>query len=213
MAKKKKYYVVWQGHNPGIYDSWTECQRQIKNFPDARYKAFPSLTAAQEAYGDDYRSYMGQKKASAKKRTSHRSPDPNSAHIVWESIAVDAACSGNPGKMEYQGVDTRTGEQLFHQSFTLGTNNIGEFLALVHGLAFLQKQQSNIPVYSDSRIAIKWVKDGKCRTKLKRTRSTAYLYQLIERAEAWLANHTYENPLLKWDTENWGEIPADFGRK
>lgn len=213
MAKKKKYYVVWQGHNPGIYDSWTECQRQIKNFPDARYKAFTSLAAAEEAYGDDYRSYMGKNKASAKKRDGARPTDPNSADIVWESIAVDAACSGNPGKMEYQGVDTRTGEQLFHQSFALGTNNIGEFLGIVHGLAFLQQQKSTLPIYSDSKIAMKWVRDGKCRTKLKRTRSTAYLYQLIERAETWLKNNTYENQLLKWDTENWGEIPADFGRK
>jgi len=209
--KKKKYYVVWQGHEPGIYDNWTECQRQIKNYPDARYKAFSSLAAAEEAYGDDYRSHMGSSKAAAKKR--QRPTDPNSADIKWKSIAVDAACSGNPGKMEYQGVDTATGQQLFHQAFELGTNNIGEFLGIVHGLAFLQQQKSNLPIYTDSKIAMKWVKDKKCRTKLKRTKRTEYLYQLIARAETWLKNNTFDNPLLKWDTENWGEIPADFGRK
>lgn len=213
MAKKKKYYVVWQGHTPGIYDSWTECQRQIKNFPDARYKAFPSLAAAEEAYGDDYRSYMGNGKASAKKTSRTRAVNPNSNDIEWKSIAVDAACSGNPGKMEYQGVDTATGQQLFHQTFELGTNNIGEFLGIVHGLAFLQQQKSTIPIYTDSKIAMKWVSNKKCRTKLKRSKRTEYLYQLIERAELWLKNNSFDNPLLKWDTEHWGEIPADFGRK
>jgi ribonuclease HI len=115
--------------------------------------------------------------------------------------------------MEYQGVDTRTGERLFHQAFPLGTNNIGEFLAIVHALAMLEKKGRKTPVYSDSRNAIKWVQTGKCKTTLVRNARTAQLYQLIERAEHWLATHTFSNPLLKWNTEEWGEIPADFGRK
>ena len=68
--------------------------------------------------------------------------------IIKESIAVDAACSGNPGNMEYRGVYTKTKEQIFHQGpFPQGTNNIGEFLALVHGLAFFKKRRQRYYAY------------------------------------------------------------------
>ena len=211
---KKKFYVVWEGHEPGIYSSWTECLRQVKNFPGAKYKSFTSLSAAEEAFSDNSSTYIAKSGVPKKKSYSTIRPeDPDGDKIIWDSLSVDAACSGNPGKMEYQGVDTRSGERIFHQSFPLGTNNIGEFLGLVHGLAWLKQQKSDIPVYTDSAIAMKWIKAKKCRTKLKRTNKTAFLYELIARGEKWLEENTYDNPILKWDTKNWGEIPADFGRK
>jgi ribonuclease HI len=209
MAKKKKYYVVWEGNEPGIYTSWTECQLQIKGFPNARYKSFTSLEEAQEAFGDSPQSHLRPK---GKKKTVS-SPALFKEEIEWKSLSVDAACSGNPGKMEYQGVDTATGDQIFHQQFQLGTNNIGEFLALVHGLAYLKQQKDSRPIYTDSKIALGWVQKKKCKTKLAHTSKTARLFELIERAEAWLHKNTYENKILKWNTERWGEIPADFGRK
>jgi len=70
-----------------------------------------------------------------------------------------------------------------------------------------------IPVYSDSRNAILWVKNRKCKTLLKPVPANAPLFELIARAEKWLHENTYANPVLKWDTAEWGEIPADFGRK
>ena len=127
--------------------------------------------------------------------------------------AVDAACSGNPGPMEYQCIDLQTGQQVFHYGPIHGTNNIGEFLAIVHGLALLKQKGSNIPIYSDSKIAQKWVRDGKCRTTLAPTSRNAELLGLVARAEKWLATNTYTNPIIKWETKQWGEIPADFGRK
>ncbi|MDX1666557.1 MAG: ribonuclease H family protein [Saprospiraceae bacterium] len=207
MAAKKKYYVVWSGHEPGIYDNWTECQLQIKGYPNARYKSFKTKEEAVEAF------HGGYQPPSYSARKASRAVDPDSPDIVQKSIAVDAACSGNPGRMEYQGVQTSSGLQLFHEKFALGTNNIGEFLAIVHGLALLKKEGKEWPVYSDSTIAMKWVRAGKCRTKLKRSPSTRRLYSVIERAEKWLKNNTYNNDLLKWETAIWGEIPADFGRK
>ena len=131
-----------------------------------------------------------------------------------EAIAVDAACSGNPGPMEYRGVHLPSGKQIFHFGPVQGTNNIGEFLAIVHALALLK--QRNLPtmtIYSDSRTAQIWVQKRKCKTTLQRTPENAELFDIIERAERWLQTNTYSNPILKWDTENWGEIPADFGRK
>jgi ribonuclease HI len=131
------------------------------------------------------------------------------------AIAVDAACSGNPGKMEYRGVDVGTGKEIFHQGpFEDGTNNIGEFLALVHGLGYLQRKGDNTtPVYTDSKTARAWVRDKKIKSTLKPTARNENLFDLVRRALAWLQTHNYGNPILTWDTPNWGEIPADFGRK
>ena len=205
---KQKYYVVWDGLKPGIYTSWADCQAQIKGYNGAKYKAFESPEEAAKAFKSNFNNYIG---AAAKKTTAKK---PSSkANIVWNSISVDAACSGNPGVMEYQGVDTKTKEQFFHQKFALGTNNIGEFLALVHALALFKKHDINKPIYTDSMTAMSWVKKKKVKTNLVRNKKTEELYEMIERAESWLLNNQYDIEILKWDTENWGEIPADFGRK
>jgi ribonuclease HI len=134
--------------------------------------------------------------------------------IQLPSLSVDAACSGNPGVMEYRGVDTATGREIFRMGpYPDGTNNVGEFLALVHGLSLLKKHNSNLPIYSDSVSAMAWVRAKQCKTKLMRTERNIPLFDLIARAERWLQTNTYTNKILKWDTPNWGEIPADFGRK
>lgn len=95
-----------------------------------------------------------------------------------------------------------------------GTNNIGEFLAIVHALALMEKQGvKGKCIYSDSRNAILWVNKGKCKTTLQRDAQTEKLFQVIYRAENWLRTHRVSTPILKWETGKWGEIPADFGRK
>ncbi|MEM9990993.1 MAG: ribonuclease H family protein [Bacteroidota bacterium] len=211
MAKKKqKYYVVWAGHQPGIYYSWPECLTQTKGFEGAKYKSFPTLEEATLAFRGNYYDFVAKKGRTKVTRTRAIN---SRVRIVWKSISVDAACGGNPGKMEYQGVNTKTGEQYFHQQFELGTNNIGEFLAIVHALAMLEKQNIKLPIYSDSKTAMAWVQKKKANTKLQHTARTAALYELIHRAEHWLKTHDFRVPLLKWDTKSWGEIPADFGRK
>lgn len=133
--------------------------------------------------------------------------------VELNAIAVDAACSGNPGPMEYRGVYLGNCQQIFHFGPIHGTNNIGEFLAIVHGLAYLKKNSLNQILYSDSVNAINWVRAKQCRTKLPLTPDTAKIYEIIHRAEAWLHNNSYTTEIRKWDTEHWGEIPADFNRK
>ena len=134
--------------------------------------------------------------------------------FIRASLSVDAACSGNPGRMEYRGVYTDSGEEIFHVGpFEQGTNNIGEFLALVHGLALLKKQNSPLPVYSDSVSAMAWVRNKKAKTTLIKNEVNQSLFELVERAEKWLKTNTYTTTILKWETQDWGEIPADFGRK
>lgn len=201
--------MVWVGAKPGVYESWDETQAQIAGFPKAKYKSFPTKAAAQAAFRQRPEHHIGNsnKAAPEKKKAVPRNK------IVWDSISVDAACSGNPGVMEYQGVHTQTGEQIFYKKFPLGTNNIGEFLAIVHALALCEQQKKNLPIYTDSRTALSWVKNKKCKSTLRRDETTEPLWQLVDRAEEWLKSHTWDNPILKWETESWGEIPADFGRK
>lgn len=210
--KKKKFYVVWAGHKPGVYATWADCQAQTKGFSGAEFKSFESLKEAQEAFEGSYEDSLSKgntKTKKAKQSSLGIHPDP-----ILESYAVDAACAGNPGVLEYQCVHTDTKETIFKQGpFEEGTNNIGEFLAIVHALALCKQKNLNYPIYTDSKIAMGWVKRKKCNTKLAKKPANAKLYNLIERAETWLKENEFENQILKWETKVWGEIPADFGRK
>lgn len=207
----KKYYTVWKGKRPGIYESWDDCKAAISGSKGAEFKSFSSFAEAKKAFQGQYSDYKGKKTGgnglSPAERSRLGEPDYN-------SIAVDAASSGNPGVMEYQGVDPQTGKRLFHQGpFQEGTNNIGEFLAIVHALAFLKQRNSTRAVYTDSRTAMAWVRKKTCNTKLAQTPANKPLFELIRRAEKWLRDTSYDTRILKWETKAWGEIPADFGRK
>jgi ribonuclease HI len=211
MAQKNRFYVVWNGKTPGIYPSWAACKAQIEGFPGARYMGFPTREAAEKAYQAPYEEAQRERppKKGRNPEALRKAGAPN-----FHSIAVDAASSGNPGVMEYQGVDTRTGRRLFRQGpFPEGTNNIGEFLAIVHGLAYLKKEGSDRILYSDSKTAIGWVKRKKCNTRLQASDRNRELFEMVRRAELWLRTHSYTTPVVKWETRAWGEIPADFGRK
>ena len=210
--KKKKYYTFWKWHHTGVFESWNDCKAQIKNFDGAQYKSFETFEAAKSALKGNYFDYVGKNKGFK----SELSPEqlkkigmPN-----YNSISVDAASSGNPGIMEYRGVDTKTKKQLFIQGpFEEGTNNIGEFLALVHGLALLKKNNIDRIIYSDSKTAISWVQKKNCKTKLERNDKNKPVFDLVDRAVNWLKNNSYKTVIVKWETKAWGEIPADFGRK
>lgn len=258
-----KYYVVWKGYAPGVYDSWEEAEIQVSGYPDASYRAFKTQEAAVEAWregfdkegliqevaremarlqkegtviefdenkannknvsavdknvSNNYGSVTSATNKSAKtnkkettKKVIVQTPPPYNTY----AIAVDAACSGNPGPMEYRGVFIKTDQVLFKVGpIEQGTNNIGEFLAIVHALAMQEKQGTSIPIYSDSVNAQKWVRQGFCKTTLEENEVNAPIFDLIRRAESWLRTHTFRVPIYKWETKEWGEIPADFGRK
>ncbi|MDO4496375.1 MAG: ribonuclease H family protein [Bacteroidales bacterium] len=240
--KANKYYVVWKGFAPGVYDSWEEAEIQVSGYPDAQYKAFKSQEAAIEAFREGYdrdgliqevqRQVKQMQEEGAKiewkeQPQTKRNLKPIgirnvkvsnevsiTASYIQDALAVDAACSGNPGPMEYRGVIVRTGQEIFRVGpLQGGTNNIGEFLAIVHGLALQEQQGTQLPLYSDSVNAQLWIRNGKCKTTLKPNEENATIFDMINRAERWLATHTFRLPIYKWDTKKWGEIPADFGRK
>ncbi len=215
MGKKSKFYVVWHGRLKGIFNTWDECKAQVDGFDGAKYKSFESQAEATIAFKAEAKDFIKKSAPNFTSGGAKSTATPKNTKIIKTSICVDAACSGNPGKMEYRGVNMATGEQLFHQGpFPDGTNNVGEFLALVHGLAYLQKNNlPTMPIYTDSRNAMIWIKAKQCRTKLAQTKKNAPIFDLIRRGEQWLQNNKFENPILKWETQDWGEIPADFGRK
>lgn len=250
-----KYYVVWKGYAPGIYDSWEDAEEQIKGYPDSSYRSFRTLEAATEAFREGFdregmiqeiKKQVKEQNEAGKKieydpnqtatgpklrpigvrnvssssdnsvRTTPSAPLANGGDSPYllDALAVDAACSGNPGPMEYRGVLVRTGQQIFKVGpMEQGTNNIGEFLAIVHGLAIQEKQGTNLPIYSDSVNAQLWIRQGICKTKLEENEVNAPIFDMIRRAEEWLRTHTFRVPIYKWETKLWGEIPADFGRK
>jgi ribonuclease HI len=206
LMDKQKYYVVWKGRKKGIFTSWAECDAQVRGFVGARYKSFGSRSEAEAALTDIYAHYVGKPSTLGKWRTARVKP-------ILPSLCVDAACSGSPGVLEYQGVETESGKRIFRAGpFADGTNNVGEFLAIVRGMDYLSKHMLDWPIYSDSENAIAWVKAGKCNTKLAHLSTNTMLFELISRAERTLKIYK-PFKFLKWDTEDWGENPADFGRK
>lgn len=209
MAKRKKYYVVWNGRKCGVFDSWDECKQSVSGFEKAKYKSFDTLSEAEKAYASDPDRYIFSKpKTPTVKQSSLTAGLP-----ILDAIATDAACSGNPGVMEYRGVYIKTGKTLFHYKHPKGTNNIGEFLGIVHGLSYLKRRGLTQPLYTDSVNAIKWVREKKCKTTMKQDERNKDLFDYIARAERWLQENDYTTQIIKWETELWGEIPADFGRK
>ena len=218
MAKQKaKFYVVWQGRELGIYDSWAACEAQVKGVA-AKYKGFATRQEAEKALADGYEKHISftprTSSATVQPATPLSLDDMLKHGVKLPALAVDAACSGNPGKMEFRGVIADTSTQVFHRGpYIGGTNNIGEFLAIVLGLAYLK--QKNLPwaLYSDSKTAIAWVRQKQCKTKIEWTAKNQDLLLAVRAAEKWLHENTWTTPIYKWDTEHWGEIPADFGRK
>ena len=225
MAKKQKYYVVWQGKKPGIYSDWEACKEQVVGVQGAQYKGFDSMAEAEAAirlpYSSVVRVESGERRVESGKLSALVIDENGMTAVkpgtdnppVLDALAVDAACSGNPGVMEYQGIYIPTRTRVFHYRAEKGTNNIGEFLAIVHGLSYLKKHRLNQIIYSDSVNAISWVRQKQCKSKLVEDASTAELWDYIHRAENWLRTNSYTTEIRKWDTDNWGEIPADFGRK
>ncbi len=208
---KKKYYVVWKGHNPGVYESWDECRKQIHSYQGAIYKAFTDLESAKSAFEEAPNMHIGK---NAPVKNVDKELLKKAGMPITESISVDAACNMVNKKMEYQGVWTNTGKIIFREGpFNGGSNNIGEFLAIVHAIAHCKKHNINLPIYTDSMTAIKWVSQKKANTKVAEQSHNKELFNLIKRAEKWLKENRWNNRLLKWETAAWGEIPADFGRK
>ena len=207
--------MVWEGRAPGIYDSWEECREQVEGWPEAKYRSYDNLETATLAFRGDPKEQLAFARA-LKRHVSQPTDYGAFPEIRLDGVAVDGACAGNPGKMEYRCVRVADGVEIFRVGpLEGGTNNIGEYLALIHAAALLKRRgQTRVPIYSDSRTAQAWVRKGHSNTKVEATEANAAVIEMLRRADEWLqANAPIQNPIIKWETEKWGEIPADFGRK
>lgn len=234
---KQKYYVVWVGKKPGIYMNWSECQLQVNGFEGAKFKAYESKAEAELAYTQGWKSHWGTSNKGKSPSSTSSQASSNKAKLTgttkqassksaklagtaaqdvidYHTISVDVGTSGNPGPIEYKGVDTQTGEVLFSVGpVPNGTNNLGEYLAIVHALAYIAKTGDTRNIYSDSMTAMKWVRQKSPNTNLQRNESTKEMWDLVDRATEWLNSNTYTTKIMKWQTDRWGEIKADYGRK
>lgn len=213
MSKAKtKFYAVIKGRQPGVYKTWPEAQAQVLGFEGAVYKGFESEIEAKQALKTG--NWVKTASVALGGKSGAAITSNSKANMPGYGIAVDAACSGNPGLLEYKGVDIATGQLLFHQGpFEQGTNNLGEFLGIVHALAMQTNQGTRHTIYTDSETALSWLRKKKVLSKLERTAKNQNLWALVDRALTWIQINPIVVPVVKWDTKAWGEIPADFGRK
>ncbi len=209
---KQKYYAVWKGRTPGVFGNWEECKKSVEGFVWALYKSFSSHEEAKVALRRPAQDYIG---TTAKPGAPSQSEIQKYGQPIMESISVDGAWNTVTGWCEYQWVMTDTGENIFHcWPYADGTNNIVEFLGIVHALDYCEQHElPTLPIYTDSQTAISWVKAKNARTKQPRTAANFELFSLVDKAVIRLKTHEYKNPILKWETKVWWEIKADFGRK
>src|SRR5207247_1204400 len=121
--KYHKYYVVWKGRVQGIFTSWRECKKQILGFSGAQFKSFPTKKMAEEAFRN------GPALITFK----------NSKHIglIENSLCVGGTWNFRNNKVQYQGINIATFEQIFNSEiFEGGSRSAVEFSAIVHALDY-----------------------------------------------------------------------------
>lgn len=207
---KQKYYAVWAGRKNGIFDTWDECKKSVEWYVWALYKSFASHEEAKVALRNNPHDYIwNNQRVQINPIDTQKYGTP-----IMQSISVDGAWNTVTWWCEYQWVMTDTEEKIFSWwPYADGTNNIVEFLGIVHALKYCQENNLDLPIYTDSQTAISWVKSKNARTKQPRSEANIKLFLLVDTAVLWLKNNEYKNPILKWETKAWGEIKADFGRK
>ncbi len=209
---KQKYYAVWAWRQTGIFWTWEECKKSVEWYVWALYKSFSSHEECKVALRRPSAEYIG---TTAKPGAPTESEKQKYGTPIMESISVDGAWNTISGWCEYQWVMTNDTETkiLNGWPYADGTNNIVEFLGIVHALRYCKENELTLPIYTDSQTAISWVKAKNARTKQPRNAKNFELFRLLDQAVLWLKQNDYKNPILKWETKIWGEIPADFGRK
>ena len=193
------FYVVWQGKETGVFNSWNKIKPLVIGYKGALYKKYPTLDQALQAF-ENPPSYQ---------------VSNSSDEFIDNSWCVDASVTkGNPGIVEFRGCHTTSKEMLFESPLYYDTTgNIGEFFAIVHALRILKDRGDNRVLYSDSRTAINWIKKGVVNTTLALTEKNENVFLEIQEAVDWLEANHYQTEIKKWNTREWGEIPADYGRK
>lgn len=197
---KKKYYVVWRGRETGIFTSWDACLRSVNDFQGALFRGYSTWEEAHDAHLNGYWREVAKNKAVTP-----------TTEVIRHSFATDAVHNAD-GTFSYFITDIEQSRTIYRSpSFHDSNLNVCRFLAIVHALAILTKTSDTRPVYSPSATAISWVSRRECRTSLCRTLGNTVTFDLIIRAGRFLADNLMSNPILRWESESWGEVPNISG--
>lgn len=167
----KKFYVVWQGRETGIFTDWNTCKKHIDKFAGARYKSFPTLAEAEAAFGHNTRSVKSAaasatspvKKRSTAQTVKTYGADEIAAMNIDTKIFTDGGCEPNPGKAGSGVAVYRNGvvDELWYGLFNpKGTNNTAELNALHQALIMAKGEigkGKSVAIFCDSKYAIQCI--------------------------------------------------------
>ena len=166
----KKFYVVWQGRETGIFTDWASCKKQVDQFAGAKFKSFPNRQEAEAAFnGNSPSASRTVSKTSAPKKKSSSNTvktytaNEISALAIDTKIFTDGACSPNPGKAG-SGIavyrDNLINELWYGLYNPAGTNNTAELNGLNQALILAKDelaQDQSVAIFCDSKYSIQCI--------------------------------------------------------
>lgn len=167
--KKKQYYVVVKGRNPGLYTKWFgagEAAEQIQGYPEAVYKGFFTRDEAvnwlRGFSADGLPSNLVTLLEQAGSEPVNPPVDPMEEFLQAGKVVIytDGSAINNPGPGGY-GVVLKFKAQRKELSggFRQTTNNRMEVYACIAGLQSL-KQPSDVVIVSDSKYVVESMNQG-----------------------------------------------------
>ena len=187
--RKKRYYVVVRGHEPGVYEAWSGdngAARQVAGFEGALHRGFHSREAAAAWLRELGASGQVPELAPALSRFLAREDVSRNKEAPEDVLGggrvliyTDGAAIGNPGPGGYGVVLRYDGHRKeLSGGYRLTTNNRMELMACIKALEAL-KFDCSVVLYSDSR----YVVDGITKGWAERWRARGWRRNERDRAE------------------------------
>lgn len=193
-----KYYVVWRGHSPGIYENWNACKAQVKGFKYSYYRVFPTFKSANEAFGLSLTEF--------KRRQQFKE---NTFNLRPNSIVVSSKYEEKNMETVFTAFKVGDPPEILFRTAICGksTHNIVQFLALAASIKYCYENGLKSPIYSDNPVALKWIRDRKINSQVIRSDRNQEVFDLVDEAIYWLNCNSYNNQLIEWDVEKHGYLP------
>lgn len=153
----KKYYVVWEGRQTGIFEDWPTAQASVAGHKGAKYKGFESRALAEEAFRQAPEKSIVAKKPS---KTSRQRPAFELDQSFDIHIFCDGGCDPNPGPAASGIIVYKSGtiQSKYLGLYHRGTNNTAELNALFEAMRLAQdllEEGFKVQILSDSSYSVK----------------------------------------------------------
>ncbi len=165
----KKFYVVWQGRQTGIFTDWDTCKKQVDAFPAAKYKSFKTRQEAEAAFSGNPTPAASKSAGSPVKKKSTRQTVKTytaaeiAAMPLDTKIYTDGGCDPNPGQAG-SGIAVYRNDVVDELWYGLyepnGTNNTAELNALHQALIMAADEVNkdrSVAIFCDSKYSIQCV--------------------------------------------------------